>query len=625
MIGPNTHVTCLNLARRPDRKLRAWGQFRKAGLKVERMLAVDALNVTDKVWHNHVGNRACTASHRLAWRAARKAGANSVLVFEDDVVLAPNFLERINKLEVPDDWDIVQFGCTFIEPPEYIGHGVVRVPGQTWDWHAMLIHSRAWPRLHEIMATLSKKGVPAAKDANDGLLGKHHAEFKVYAAWPPLAWQTFGWSNLENAIRGCWDAEGRQLPKRSTVRHLPPTRLGKFETEWQGFWESSAHFGILLNTLGLIETVVQVGLGTGGFTETVLPGWQGREWQVIPVEGEVTRPATGPAASSFRGADLTSPSTTEHSEGSLDAVWLENWDQSYLGTIAALDLWWPKLRDGGVLGGSGAANAFKGRCVGRHTWQASLAGLQEWARRNQVALIRSHDQPHENGGDGPWLMFKFTPPKPEEITVMTAWTGDIAYVKMTEENHRAYCEGRGYRYHVYRDGEFDPSRAPAWSKIPFFQEQLQKNRWVFWIDCDAIFNDWDWKIELLANPRFSMMCGIWHQHDHPRPSTGTCLIQAGEPAQELLRAVWENYPSNVVSGHEESGMKLALVNNPKFRQRVFAMPVRNLNSHPPLKDWGIDDPVLHFLQLKETRYKMIEDACAMARDRAERSGGGRLL
>jgi hypothetical protein len=187
---------------------------------------------------------------------------------------------------------------------------------------------------------------------------------------------------------------------------------------------------------------------------------------------------------------------------------------------------------------------------------------------------------------------------------------------MTEENHRAYCERNGYRYHVYRDAEFDPSRAPAWSKIPFFQEQLRENRWVFWIDCDAIFNDWDWKIELLANPKFSMMCGIWHQHDQPRPSTGTCLMQAGDKAQELLRTIWENYPSRIVSGHEESGVKLALDNNPKFRQRVFAMPVRNLNSHPPLNDWGIDDPVLHFLQLKDTRTKLLADACAMARDRA---------
>jgi hypothetical protein len=64
--------------------------------------------------------------------------------------------------------------------------------------------------------------------------------------------------------------------------------------------------------------------------------------------------------------------------------------------------------------------------------------------------------------------------------------------------------------------------------------------------------------------------------------------------------------------------KLALVHNPKFRKRVIAMPVRNLNSHPPLKDLGIDDPVLHFLQLKETRSKLIADAYAMARDRAGR-------
>jgi hypothetical protein len=122
-------------------------------LQVERLAAVDALNVTDRVWHNHVGNPACTASHRLAWREAKRRGAEAVLVFEDDVILGPNFRERIAALEVQDDWDIVQFGCTFVVAPEYLGGGVVKMKGQSWDWHAMLIHSRVWPRLHKLMST----------------------------------------------------------------------------------------------------------------------------------------------------------------------------------------------------------------------------------------------------------------------------------------------------------------------------------------------------------------------------------------------------------------------------------------------------------------------------------------
>ncbi len=636
MITEKTYVTCINLARRPDRRLRAWGQFRKEGLKVERLVAVDALGVSEARGFHHVGARACAASHRMAWRAARKAGAEAVLVFEDDVVLAPEFLAKVAALEVPDDWDVIYLGCTLREAPEDLGGGVVRVRGKTWDWHAMLVHSRTWSRLHSLLAPLGRRGhVARGETSCDGLLAEHHKKFQVYAAWPPLAWQTFGLSNLENAVRGCWDAEGRQLMFRSVVRQLPPTAKGGWEQQWQGYWEGASHFGTLLNKLGLKDTVVEVGAGDGSFTRTALPGWQGQHWHVIdPWTADPTRWTDELAwdakrlqvmrgrLTQWQKADgrmqikMTSEAdaVADYQDASLDAVWLDG-DHSYSGMIGALDRWWPKVRSGGVMGGGSAGNLFQGLFRGPHTWQLSLRALQEWAQRNQVALIRSHQTTEE---DGPWLIFKFDQPKPEEITVISASTSNIEYAKITEANHRAYCTRRGYQYHVFGDADFDDSRSPPWSKIRFFQHQLQQSPWVFWIDSDAIFNDWEWKIEHFAHLQFSLICGIYHQNDRPRPSTGVCLMQAGPEAEELLNKIWEHYPTPHIDGHEEAGFKAALDGSPELRQRVFAMPVRNLNSHPPLNDWGIDDPVLHFLQLKETRAKLIEDACAMAKDRAAR-------
>ena len=44
---------CLNLARRPDRRIQAWEQFRREGLSVDRLVAPDAMNVRDcRGWRN---------------------------------------------------------------------------------------------------------------------------------------------------------------------------------------------------------------------------------------------------------------------------------------------------------------------------------------------------------------------------------------------------------------------------------------------------------------------------------------------------------------------------------------------------------------------------------------------
>jgi len=106
-------IYCLNLARRPDRRIQAWQQFRREGMDVQRITAPDALPVTEaRGWRNK-GARACAAAHRLAWRAARKAGAEGVIVFEDDVVLCRGFRERLAALVLPEDWEVLYFGCVF--------------------------------------------------------------------------------------------------------------------------------------------------------------------------------------------------------------------------------------------------------------------------------------------------------------------------------------------------------------------------------------------------------------------------------------------------------------------------------------------------------------------------------
>ena len=218
---------CLNLARRPDRKLQAWQQFRREKLEVGRIAAPDAANVMEaRGWRNK-GARACAAAHRLTWREARRAGAEAVMVFEDDVVLCPGFSAALAALAVPDDWQMLYLGCTFLEVPVPTAPGVVQVIWRTWETHAMLVKSELLSRLHALTGPISRRrhrpeALPMREGdvAIDNLMVVIHREVPVYACYPPLAWQRYGLSNIEDGVRGLWTADGRQQTNMHVTAEL---------------------------------------------------------------------------------------------------------------------------------------------------------------------------------------------------------------------------------------------------------------------------------------------------------------------------------------------------------------------------------------------------------------------
>jgi|688.fasta_scaffold28933_3 GR25 family glycosyltransferase involved in LPS biosynthesis len=223
-------IVCLNLDRRPDRRLRAWEQFSREELSVERLSAPDAAEMSrvSSRRYEKAGPRACAVAHRMAWREARKRGAPAVLVFEDDVILTDGFRRKLELwlASVPHDWRILYLGGVFRDPPTMIAPGLLRVTGRTWDMHAYAVHANAIPGLNRAVAPLSwpqtRGTVPSAvPQALDTVIPVLHQDLPTYAPWPPLAWQPLGLSNNEIARRGNYRADGQQNLLRDAVAHLP--------------------------------------------------------------------------------------------------------------------------------------------------------------------------------------------------------------------------------------------------------------------------------------------------------------------------------------------------------------------------------------------------------------------
>tara|TARA_B100000963_G_scaffold315412_1_gene294519 strand:- start:17 stop:682 length:666 start_codon:yes stop_codon:yes gene_type:complete len=84
-----------------------------------------------------------------------------------------------------------------------------------------------------------------------------------------------------------------------------------------------------------------------------------------------------------------------------------------------------------------------------------------------------------------------------KICVLSFYTNNYEIGKQIEPLHRAYCLKNNYDYKCfYEIPDYLKNRHPAWCKIHYLLEMLkQEYEYIFWIDADAFFCNFDMKIE----------------------------------------------------------------------------------------------------------------------------------
>ncbi len=484
----------------------------------------------------------------------------------------------------------------------------VRWPGKGFDGWFLL--SAVYPRA-----------------ARKGLLTFIHVG--AYSRMLPCDIEYATWSNSRSEMMYFGEATDCCAPKV----------VAPFKREEAPYWRSLAGLPFLLNSMGLKGQAVQVGARDNRIPSTVLPSWDGSRWNVV--EAWTPRPISAWVDSeNFQSAaewtqaqsaflqfaatdkririieDAEERSVQRFTNGSLDCVFL-NRDKSYDGVLKSVEQWWPKLRNGGVMAGLKCTDSFSGLPNQSHTWSATRAALSEWSRRTGHGFFVTSDE-HQA-----WIMFKTRLPEPKDVLVITGATKEVTYADASTENHRAYCAKWGHPYHLFGEDDFDRGRGLCWSKIKMLRKALRRSPWVLWIDCDAVFSNWDVPITRLCLEPFHLVCGIWDYMGTPRPSSGVMMMQRGSWSQEFLDHVWSYRKSHNSGAWEEDAMWSFMRRSAKFRKGMLAVDCRELNSPVPSPFWDPADPILHFLQLRKTRDSVVRDACKMIRERnGMRANGG---
>lgn len=239
-------VVLINLDRRPDRLER----FNKDFAKIEegwpflvpvRFPAIDGrLSPTPHGWRAGSGAWGCMQSHRQVLEQAILAGAQSILVLEDDASFNSDFLERLDRFmkDVPADWDGLMLGGQHIRPANPIKPGVVKCLN-TQRTHAYAVRGK-------YMRDLFQQWSSRAGHC-DHIMGPLHAAYNIYAPDPFIVMQDAGPSDISgnNDHRRSWSSNGEVKLVVASCTPTPPVDLLK------KFKEDNFHVGYWLTETGL--------------------------------------------------------------------------------------------------------------------------------------------------------------------------------------------------------------------------------------------------------------------------------------------------------------------------------------------------------------------------------------
>jgi GR25 family glycosyltransferase involved in LPS biosynthesis len=198
-------IYCINLDRRKDR----WNticlpQFIKLNLQVERVSAVDGvlIDLPCDCSPQLRGRIGCAMSHLKVLRLAQQDHLERILILEDDVSFADDFIPMSSRLitHVPADWDMIFLGANHMIKPTHIGNGITKF-NKAFTTHAYIVNSRMIDKLIQLINrsinewTQSCENTP--RTALDVIYADLMSTHKVYGFHKTLVTQTPSISDIE--------------------------------------------------------------------------------------------------------------------------------------------------------------------------------------------------------------------------------------------------------------------------------------------------------------------------------------------------------------------------------------------------------------------------------------------
>ncbi len=174
-------------------------RFEQHGIhSVHRFPAFDGDRTTIPAnWAHTPGAYGCLLSHVAVVREARRLGAASVLIFEDDVVFDDQFEDRFDACiaQLPSDWDMLFFGALHKDEPVRVARDIARIT-QANSTYAYALKATVFDDFIEL-----NRETEEVLDNNSLVLQR---TFNCYCSMPHLAWVEAAHSDVQCRLVNHW-------------------------------------------------------------------------------------------------------------------------------------------------------------------------------------------------------------------------------------------------------------------------------------------------------------------------------------------------------------------------------------------------------------------------------------
>ena len=189
-----------------------------------------------------------------------------------------------------------------------------------------------------------------------------------------------------------------------------------------------------------------------------------------------------------------------------------------------------------------------------------------------------------------------------KICVLSFYTDNYEIGKLIEPLHRVYCLKNNYDYKCfYEIPDYLKNRHPAWCKIHYLLEMLKlEYDYIFWIDADAFFCNFDMKIEEWIKPNKNLILARdaganfsqWNKYKH-LINSGVMIFKNTEWSKTILEFIlnFDNFKQfyNIPTWEQVGFRRCIKNNNLNCREHIHIITKLQFNSNTNDLDEFIKD------------------------------------
>ena len=188
------HIFIITLPHRLDRISSIKKQLDELSLSYEVFNGVNGRFIKTSYISDNM-NVGCTASHGQVIQRAKIYGLNNCLILEDDCELSPEFLETINNLELPSDFDLCYLSGTHRKEPIFVNETISKCIN-TLTTHAYIVNLNS-ENISKLQSQLLNESYTQPVDC---YFSDMQQTGNFYVLNKPIAWQKAGYSDIVGRV-----------------------------------------------------------------------------------------------------------------------------------------------------------------------------------------------------------------------------------------------------------------------------------------------------------------------------------------------------------------------------------------------------------------------------------------